>query len=88
MKAYVMDHGWAGAEIYFSDSRATAVKYFQDKEIALAEATIKQHDVKQSGPMPQMFLNKLEWVNSRQFQDVISEQECVEGHNFWTEGDA
>lgn len=78
MKAFVDDQGWSGAEIYFSESREKAVKYFQDKAIAAAEHRIKQHDVKHSGPMPSYFYGNLELAIRSNFGDGIQEYECTE----------
>lgn len=86
MKAYIYDHGWEGAEIYFSESREKAVKYFQDKEIIRAEACIRQHDVKRSGPVPASFLYDLEQAKSDLFGLGIEECACKEGNFFFTDG--
>lgn len=88
MKAFIYDHGWAGAEVYFSESRETAVKYFQEKEIENIKRKIEQHNVKKSGPIPPDWINELEsFSNTKEFNNDIKEYLVEEGVTFWTDGD-
>lgn len=88
MKAYIYDHGWAGAEVYFSESRERAVKYFQEKQLENTKRKISNHNVEKNGPIPSYWIRDLENFSTTKYVDSIIEESVIEeGVTFMTDGD-
>jgi hypothetical protein len=86
MKIFVCDHGWAGAEIYVSKSKETAVEYFRSSALEKIQAHIDQL-TKENNPHLLKLAedNKIE-TSSSKFDLRIQEYPCKEGTIFWTDG--
>jgi hypothetical protein len=91
-KAYVLDQGYAGAEIYFARNRADAVAYFRDKETLMAQAEISQLEREEKDN-----LRESPWLKSRRFAleflqrpdwgSHVQEYPVKVGTSFYTEGE-
>ncbi len=88
MKAYVYDNDWAGAEVYFSESREKAVKHFQEKELENVNRMINQHNVEKSGPIPDCWFHNLKLYSDIKYVDYkVLEYVIEEGSTFFTNGE-
>ena len=86
LKMYVYDYGWAGASLYFSESKEKALKYFQDKNLPRYEEGMKNHDYEKSGPY-NPWIEEVQTWSTDDFHEKIKEVELSEGLIFETEGE-
>lgn len=92
IKAYVLDQGYAGAEIYFAKKREDAVAYFRDKEMLEVQAEISRLEREEKDN-----LRESRWLQSRRFVlEFLKEPEwgarvreypVKVGTSFFTEGE-
>lgn len=87
MKAFVIDDGWAGAEIFFSQSYQKAYEALVYPRRADALYMIWQHIEAKSGPTPEYFYRDLDrWTDSKKSWAEIKIFDVGEGLTIHTEG--
>ncbi len=87
LKAYVYDQGWSGAEIYFSESRETALKYFQDFYLPRYKQADETHDNTWPPERHNPWKSHVKFWESTEFHRYIQEYELGEGQVISTEGE-
>lgn len=86
LKVFVLDRGWAGAEMYISESKDKAVEYFRNEHLPRLRKGSENH-IKHTPERDNPWLREIKYFESPTFYDMIRGYECVEGMTFETAGE-
>jgi hypothetical protein len=85
LKAYVYDHGWDGAEVYFAYDKVAAMEYFRSRYMSVYQRHVDQH---RPDHRPNPWVKYVEHYSSSLFDRDVVEYEPVSGMVIEIAGDS
>lgn len=87
LKIYVMDHAWAGADIYVTSSEEEAKSYFLSDNVKIHEEGLQKHMVAHPDRRPNPWPEKIDYWKSGKYWNDVKVYDIYEGLRFFTDGD-
>lgn len=87
MKAFVLDQGWAGAEIYFAETDAEGIQYHRQQQASFTQAEIDRYHRGRDENYINQAVYRLQYIISEDFVKSITIYDVVPGLLITTDGE-